>query len=204
MVNIWERKGGERMAKWSKGNLELLRDANERLLDWEGMENVPNDVKMYRDMLRKFYEDIGKNPKNPEGFSVHVKLTRAQQSELAQIAEKVTNKWTTDLQQYEWFMEDPTRQRVREEYNINTLDAAIDFLDTMEHRRNEAWLVEALSSSQVKELYDEARDKGLSGAEADNLIYMEYQGGLTSEEIYDQIWESIQSYDEKIQGWSFD
>jgi hypothetical protein len=192
------------MAKWSKGNLELLRDANERLLDWEGMKNVPNDVKMYRDMLRKFYEDIGKNPKNPEGFSVHVKLTRAQQSELAQIAEKVTNKWTTDLQQYEWFLEDPTRQRVREEYNINTLDAAIDFLDTMEHRRNEAWLVEALSSSQVKELYDEARDKGLSGAEADNLIYMEYQGGLTSEEIYDQIWESIQSYDEKIQGWSFD
>jgi hypothetical protein len=192
------------MAKWSKGNLELLRDANERLLDWEGMENVPNDVKMYRDMLRKFYEDIGKNLKNPEGFSVHVKLTRAQQSELAQIAEKVTNKWTTDLQQYEWFLEDPTRQRVREEYNIHSLDAAIDFLDTMEHRRNEAWLVEALSSSQVKELYDEARDKGLSGAEADNLIYMEYQGGLTSEEIYDQIWESIQSYDEKIQGWSFD
>jgi len=192
------------MAKWSKGNLELLRDANERLLDWEGMKNVPNDVKMYRDMLRKFYEDIGKNPKNPEGFSVHVKLNRAQQSELAQIAEKVTNKWTTDLQQYEWFLEDPTRQRVREEYNINTLDAAIDFLDTMEHRRNEAWLVEALSSSQVKELYDEAREKGLSGAEADNLIYIEYQGGLTSEEIYDQIWESIQSYDEKIQGWSFD
>lgn len=192
------------MAKWSKGNLELLRDANERLLDWEGMKNVPNDIKMYRDMLRKFYEDIGKNPKNPEGFSVHVKLTRAQQSELAQIAEKVTNKWTTDLQQYEWFLEDPTRQRVREEYNIKTLDDAIDFLDTMEHRRNEAWLVEALSSSQVKELYDEARDRGLSGAEADNLIYMEYQGGLTSEEIYDQIWESIQSYDEKIQGWHFD
>lgn len=192
------------MAKWSKGNLELLRDANERLLDWEGMENVPNDIKMYRDMLQKFYADIGKNPKNPEGFSTRVKLTRAQQGELAQIAEKVTSSWTTDLQQYEWFLEDPTRQRVREEYNINTLDKAIDFLDTMEHRRNEAWLVEALSSSQVKELYDEARDKGLSGAEADNLIYMEYQGGLTSEEIYDQIWESIQSYDAKIQGWSFD
>lgn len=192
------------MAKWSKGNLELLRDANERLLDWEGMENVPNDVKMYRDMLQKFYADIGKNPKNPEVFSVHVKLTRAQQSELAQIAEKVTSNWTTDLQQYEWFLEDPTRQRVREEYNIKTLDDAIDFLDTMEHRRNEAWLVEALSSSQVKELYDEARDKGLSGADADNLIYMEYQAGLTPEEIYDQIWESIQSYDAKLQGWHFD
>lgn len=192
------------MAKWSKGNLELLRDANERLLDWEGMKNVPNDIKMYRDMLQKFYADIGKNPKNPEAFSVHVRLTRAQQSELAQIAEKVTSSWTTDLQQYEWFLEDPTRQRVREEYDIKTLDDAIDFLDTMEHRRNEAWLVEALSSSQVKELYDEARDKGLSGAEADNLIYMEYQGGLTPEEIYDQIWESIQSYDEKIQGWHFD
>ena len=192
------------MAKWSKGNLELLRDANERLLDWEGMENVPNDIKMYRDMLQKFYADIGKNPKNPEGFSVHVKLTRAQQKELALIAEKVMSSWTTDLQQYEWFLEDPTRQRVREEYDIKTLDDAIDFLNTMEHRRNEAWLVEALGSSQVKELYDEARDKGLTAAEADNLIYMEYQAGLTSEEIYDQIWESIQSYDAGIQGWKFD
>ena len=118
------------MAKWSKGNLELLRDANERLLDWEGMENVPNDIKMYRDMLQDFYEDIGKNPKNPEGFSTHVKLTRAQQSELAQIAEMVTSNWTTDLQQYEWFLEDPSRQRVREEYNITSLDDAINFLDS--------------------------------------------------------------------------
>lgn len=192
------------MAKWSKGNLELLRDANERLLDWEGMENVPNDIKMYREMLQDFYADIGKNPKNPEGFSTHVKLTRSQQSELAQIAEMVTSNWTTDLQQYEWFLEDPSRQRVREEYNITTIEDAITFLDDMQHRRDERWLAEALSSSQMKELYDEARDKGLSTADLDEITYAEYSTGASGDELYDQIWESIQSYDEKIQGWSFD
>lgn len=192
------------MAKWSKGNLELLRDANERLLDWEGMKNVPNDIKMYRDMLRKFYEDIGKNPKNPEGFSVHVKLTRAQQSELAQIAEMVTSNWTTDLQQYEWFLEDPSRQRVREEYNITSIEDAITFLDDMQRRRDERWIAEALSSSQMKELYDEARDKGMSTSDLEEITYAEYSTGASGDELYDQIWESIQSYDANIQGWSFD
>lgn len=192
------------MAKWSKGNLELLRDANERLLDWEGMENVPNDIKMYREMLHDFYSDIGKNVKNPEGFSTRVKLTRSQQSELAQIAEMVTSNWTTDLQQYEWFLEDPSRQRVREEYGITTIEDAITFLDDMQRRRDERWIAEALSSSQMKELYDEARDKGMSTADLEEITYIEYSTGVSGDELYDQIWESIQSYDEKIQGWSFD
>lgn len=192
------------MAKWSKRNLELLRDANERLLDWEGMENVPNDIKMYRDMLQDFYSDIGKNPKNPEGFSTHVKLTRAQQSELAQIAEMVTSNWTTDLQQYEWFLEDPSRQRVREEYGITTIEDAITFLDDMQRRRDERWIAEALSSSQMKELYDEARDKGMSTADLEEITYTEYSTGASGDELYDQIWESIQSYDAGVQGWKFD
>lgn len=192
------------MAKWSKGNLELLRDANERLLDWEGMENVPNDVKMYREMLQDFYSDIGKNPKNPEGFSTHVKLTRAQQSELAQIAEMVTNNWTTDLQQYEWFLADPSRQRVREEYGITTIEDAITFLDDMQRRRDSRWIAEALSSSQMKELYDEARDKGMSTDDLEEILYTEYSTGASDDVLYDQIWESIQSYDAGVQGWSFD
>lgn len=192
------------MAKWSKGNLELLRDANERLLDWEGMENVPNDIKMYRDMLQDFYSDIGKNVKNPEGFSTRVHLTRAQQSELAQIAEMVTSNWTTDLQQYEWFLEDPSRQRVREEYGITTIEDAIKFLDDMQRRRDERWIAEALSSSQMKELYDEARDKGMNTADLEEITYAEYSTGASGDELYDQIWESIQSYDAGIQGWKFD
>lgn len=192
------------MAKWSKGNLELLRDANERLLDWEGMENVPNDIKMYRDMLQDFYSDIGKNVKNPEGFSTRVQLTRAQQSELAQIAEMVTSNWTTDLQQYEWFLEDPSRQRVREEYGITTIEDAITFLDDMQRRRDERWIAEALSSSQMKELYDEARDKGMNTADLEEITYAEYSTGASGDELYDQIWESIQSYDAGVQGWKFD
>lgn len=192
------------MAKWSKGNLELLRDANERLLDWEGMENVPNDIKMYREMLQDFYSDIGKNVKNPEGFSTRIKLTHSQQSELAQIAEMVTSNWTTDLQQYEWFLEDPSRQRVREEYGITTIEDAITFLDDMQRRRDERWIAEALSSSQMKELYDEARDKGMSTADLEEITYAEYSTGASGDELYDQIWESIQSYDEGVQGWKFD
>ena len=193
------------MAKRRKRDLQQLKDANERLLDWEGMENVPNDVKMYREMLSDFYNSIGKKVTHPELFSTRVNLTRKQQETLNDISFQVLNKWTTDLSQYENFLVDETRSDVRDRYDIKTLDDAITFLDDMETSRNEAWLANILSSDQIKELYDEARDNGLTAEEANDLIYIEYsgQGEADSNWIYDQIWESIQSYDRNKQGWSF-
>lgn len=181
------------MAKRRKRDLEQLRDANERLMDWQGMENVPNDVKMYRDMLANFYKSIGKKVAHPELFSTRVNLTRKQQEVLNDISFQVLNKWTTDFSQYEDFLVDETRSDVRDRYNIKTLDDAINFLDEMETSRNDAWLADLLSSDQIKELYDEARDKGLTAEEANDIIYIEYTGsGKDSDWLYDQVWNAIQ------------
>ena len=181
------------MAKRRKRDLQQLKDANERLLDWEGMENVPNDVKMYRDMLSDFYKSIGKKVAHPELFSTRVNLTRKQQETLNDISFQVLNKWTTDFSQYEDFLVDETRSDVRDRYDIKTLDDAITFLDEMETSRNEAWLADLLSSDQIKELYDEARDKGLTAEEANEIIYVEYSGsGKDKDWLYDQIWNAIQ------------
>ena len=181
------------MAKRRKRDLEQLRDANERLMDWQGMENVPNDVKMYREMLADFYKSIGKKVAHPELFSTRVNLTRKQQETLNDISFQVLNKWTTDLSQYENFLVDEERSDVRDRYDIKTLDDAINFLDEMETSRNEAWLADLLSSDQIKELYDEARDKGLTAEEANDIIYIEYSGsGKDSDWLYDQVWNAIQ------------
>lgn len=194
------------MAKRRKRDLEQLRDANERLMDWQGMENVPNDVKMYRDMLANFYKSIGKKVAHPELFSTRVNLTRKQQEVLNDISFQVLNKWTTDFSQYEDFLVDETRSDVRDRYDIKTLDDAINFLDEMETSRNEAWLADLLSSDQIKELYDEARDKGLTAEEANDIIYIEYtgSGGKDSDWLYDQVWNAIQEKsDEKDGGWEW-
>lgn len=181
------------MAKRRKRDLQQLKDANERLLEWEGMENVPNDVKMYRDMLSNFYDSIGKKVAHPELFSTRVNLTRKQQETLNDISFQVLNKWTTDYSQYEDFLVDETRSDVRDRYDIKTMDDAINFLDEMETSRNEAWLADLLSSDQIKELYDEARDKGLTAEEANDIIYIEYTGsGKDSDWLYDQVWNAIQ------------
>lgn len=181
------------MAKRKKRDLEQLRDANERLMDWQGMENVPNDIKMYREMLADFYKSIGKKVAHPELFSTRVNLTRKQQEVLNDISFQVLNKWTTDFSQYEDFLVDETRSDVRDRYDIKTLDDAITFLDEMETSRNEAWLADLLSSDQIKELYDEARDKGLTAEEANEIIYVEYSGsGKDKDWLYDQIWNAIQ------------
>lgn len=181
------------MAKRKKRDLEQLRDANERLMDWQGMENVPNDIKMYREMLADFYKSIGKKVAHPELFSTRVNLTRKQQEVLNDISFQVLNKWTTDIENYENFLVDETRSDVRDRYDIKTLDDAITFLDEMETSRNEAWLADLLSSDQIKELYDEARDKGLTAEEANDIIYIEYTGsGKDSDWLYDQVWNAIQ------------
>lgn len=181
------------MAKRRKQDLQQLRDANERLMDWQGMENVPNDVKMYRDMLADFYKSIGKKVAHPELFSTRVNLTRKQQETLNDISFQVLNKWTTDLSQYENFLVDETRSDVRDRYDIKNLDDAINFLDEMETSRMGAWLADLLSSDQIKELYDEARDKGLTVEEANDIIYIEYTGsGKDSDWLYDQVWNAIQ------------
>lgn len=181
------------MAKRRKRDLQQLKDANERLLDWEGMENVPNDVKMYREMLSDFYNSIGKKVAHPELFSTRVNLTRKQQETLNDISFQVLNKWTTDYSQYEDFLVDETRSDVRDRYDIKTMDDAINFLDEMETSRNEAWLADLLSSDQIKELYNEARDKGLTAEEANDIIYIEYTGsGKDSDWLYDQVWNAIQ------------
>ena len=181
------------MAKRRKRDLQQLRDANERLLDWQGMENVPNDVKMYREMLSDFYNSIGKKVAHPELFSTRVNLTRKQQETLNDISFQVLNKWTTDYAQYENFLVDESRSDVRDRYDIKNIDDAINFLDEMETSRNEAWLADLLSSDQIKELYDEARDKGLTAEEANDIIYIEYTGsGKDSDWLYDQVWNAIQ------------
>ena len=181
------------MAKRRKRDLQQLKDANERLLEWEGMENVPNDVKMYREMLSDFYNSIGKKVAHPELFSTRVNLTRKQQETLNDISFQVLNKWTTDYSQYEDFLVDESRSDVRDRYDIKNIDDAINFLDEMETSRNEAWLADLLSSDQIKELYDEARDKGLTAEEANDIIYIEYTGsGKDSDWLYDQVWNAIQ------------
>lgn len=181
------------MAKRRKRDLQQLRDANERLMDWQGMENVPNDVKMYRAMLADFYKSIGKKVAHPELFSTRVNLTRKQQETLNDISFQVLNKWTTDLPQYENFLVDEERSDVRDRYDIKNLDDAINFLDEMETSRNEAWLADLLSSDQIKELYDEARDKGLTAEEANDIIYIEYSGSSKdSDWLYDKVWNAIQ------------
>ena len=50
MIYMSQRGENGKMAKRRKRDLQQLKDANERLLEWEGMENVPNDVKMYREI----------------------------------------------------------------------------------------------------------------------------------------------------------
>lgn len=181
------------MAKRRKRDLQQLRDANERLMNWQGMENVPNDIKMYRNMLTDFYKSIGKKVAHPELFSTRVNLTRKQQEVLNDISFQVLDKWTTDLSQYENFLVDEERSDVRDRYDIKSLDDAINFLDEMETSRNEAWLADLLSSDQIKELYDEARDKGLTAEEANDIIYIEYSGsGKDSDWLYDQVWNAIQ------------
>lgn len=189
----------------NKDYRETLRDANAKMAEWEDMDVVPESVEMFRQMLNDFYDDAGKNVKNPDAFSTRVQLTEDQEEELMDIAVGFLNENRASLDTYEDFLEDSDRAKTRERNDIHSLEDAIDFLDKMNDYQNDAFLSNVLSSDELLELYTEGRNQGFEDKEIRDMIYLEYSGsGKEGESLYNQIWEAIQDYDERVDNWHFD
>ena len=182
----------------NKLNRETLRDANEKMREWNyalemgEVTSLPESVIEFRDALEKFYENAGKNVKNPELFSTHAKLTEEQEEELVDIATGFINEERADLATYEDFMEDPTRTAQRDRLNVKNLDDAIEKLDQLNDYKDDALFSKILSSNQIIELYNEGKERGLSEAEVEKKIYDFYKdSGAEGKTLYENIWKEI-------------
>lgn len=185
-------------------NRDIIKEAQEQMMEWNiyEFENLPDTVKVFKELLEEFYEEHGNHPQDPTNFSARVKLSGDAEEELAQLAEAFLNDKGTDTDIYTDLLMDPTREDWRERYNLETMEDVVSFLNTMEEYKNDALMREILSSDQIMELYSEANKKGLTDREINNIIYSEYSlSGLEDEDLYTQIWGSIKRYDARSNSW---
>lgn len=178
-------------------NRDIINEAREKMMEWNiyEFEEMPDSVRMYHELLEEFYARNGNNPSDPYNFNTRVRLTPDAEEELADLASAFLYDDTTDIDYFEDFF-DPSKKDWRDRYDINTMDDLINFLNRVDRYRNDALISSILSSSQIVELYTEGDKKGLSEDDISKMIYLEYSmTGNEDTKLYDQIWNSINSYD---------
>lgn len=168
---------------------EFLRDMNDILDEWQG-RSKPSEIKEVESLLKDFYEDAGKNIKNPKRFNTRVKLSPEQQEELMDIALSLQAR-EEDLEYYEDFY-----KKNKKKYGFESMDDVTEFFEEQNAYKNDALLREIISSDQIAELYREGKTNNLSKEDIDNMIAMEYTlTGVTFDKLYERILDSISEID---------
>lgn len=168
---------------------EFLRDMNAILDEWQG-RSKPSEIKEVESLLKDFYEEAGKNIKNPKRFNTRVKLSPEQQEELMDIALSLQAR-EEDLEYYEDFY-----RKNKKKFGFESMDDVAEFFEEQNAYKNDALLREIISSDQIAELYREGKTNNLSKEDIDNMIAMEYTlTGVTFDKLYERILDSISEID---------
>lgn len=179
----------------NKDYAEIIRDAGYKMLEWDGVEKLPNEVEGMQRMLEQFYKRAGKNPQDPGNFTNRLKLTPDQEAELADLAIKFVNSNEADIDTYLDFLDDPSRKYQREHYNIRTVEDAVTFLETANMIKSSIDVYLGLDSDQIRSLYSKGALKGKSADYINAKIYeVNQKKGYTGDDLYRQLNKNIKRW----------
>lgn len=172
----------------------IVKEAREQMMEWDFTDELPTELEEYAEMLNDFYKRVGKNPQDPWNFTTRLKLNAKQERELADIAQSFLNNSYTDIQSYEFFLEDEKRSLLRERYNITTIEDVVRFIN-MANRIAEDKINFLLDSHQIRELMTEATDVHMSYDELSDMIYDKYieTKGKAGDDLYEFIHDELQA-----------
>lgn len=194
---------------------DLFLGLNREMDLWDKKGLSSNNLNIFKDMIKDFYEKNNMKVKNKERFSWQKNMTEEQSDELFDIAYSMGMNPYTDISTYEDMMNGSIEEfgtqdrydtinmdafkKITEQYGqVNTMQDYIDFIDRMNNFKNNALLSSILDSDQVAELYSLGHWADLDAATIDNLIAVEYSmTGKTKDRLYQTILEAIESYDEE-------
>jgi hypothetical protein len=183
---------------------EVLKEAIERMDEWEDMGVLPNDVRLFKNKLAELYDKAHKNVVDPENFSTRVKLPEEYEDLLIDMAYAFIEHEKTGLQTYEYFLIDPMRKSLRTRFHLNTVEDVIAFTNRAEERRAARNEDRILSSDQEEELIYFGGSKGLTEDQVEEIIWLEHSGsGATYSALYNQVWKELEGYDAKSNRWTF-
>lgn len=176
----------------NKDYAEIIRDAGYKMLEWDGVENLPSEVEGMQQMLQDFYARAGKNPQDPGNFTNRLKLTADQEAELADMAIKFVNSNETDIDTYLDFLDDPSRAYQREHYNLRSVEDVVEFLETANMIKSSVDIYLGLDSDQIRSLYSKGALKGKDAEYINKKIYdMNQKTGFTGDDLYRRLYKNM-------------
>lgn len=176
----------------NKDYAEIIRDAGYKMLEWDGVENLPSEVEGMQEMLQDFYKRAGKNPQDPGNFTNRLKLTADQEAELADMAIKFVNSNETDIDTYLDFLDDPARAYQREHYNLKSVEDVVEFIETANMIKSSVDIYLGLDSDQIRSLYSKGALKGRDAEYINKKIYdINQKRGYTGDDLYRKLYKNM-------------
>lgn len=176
---------------------QLFNRINEELDKWEKVGVKPNKIRYAENLIERFYEWVGKSPKNDNRFSTRLKYTEEQENELEEIAQSIANNFMSVEDEYsEQFVDQ--YEKVKNKMGFKTIEDFKNWVDAKDRFKTERLISSVIGwyeYEKLKQRYSKKHPK-LTEKQVESYlnkkitnVYLKH--GFEREQLYDFVYEHI-------------
>lgn len=184
---------------YSQAEDSLFRDMNVLMQQYDRAGvRMPQEIRKYRERIADIYQEnnikgqFAKNDIFPRGAAID-KLNPGIRDELRAIAEgMMDNDYVYNLHDYENYM-DILKDKKFEKWDVNSVNDVIDRLDFLKNTMDSEVVKNILSSDQLMDLYDTAKNNNISEDDLLSQIVEQYEAtGYMGDTLHESIYQAIE------------
>lgn len=184
---------------YSQEEDSLFRDMNVLMKQYDNAGvKMPQEIRKYRERISDLYQEnnikgqFAKNDIFPRGAAID-KLNPGVRDELRSIAEgMMDNDYVYNLHDYENYM-DILKDKKFEKWDVNNINDVIDRLDFLKNTMDSEVIKNILSSDQLMDLYDTAKNNNIDEDDLLSEILEQYEAtGYMGDTLHESIYQAIE------------
>ena len=178
---------------------QLFREMNVLMQQYDraGVK-LPQEIRKYRERIADIYQEnnvrgqFAKNDIFPRGAAID-KLNPGIKDELLSIAEGMRdNDYVYNLNDYQNYL-DILKDKKFEKWDVNTVNDVIDRLDFLKNTMDSEVVKNILSSDQLMDLYDTAKNNDITEEDLLSTIVEQYDAtGYMGYKLHESIYQAIE------------
>ena len=184
---------------YSQAEDSLFRDMNVLMQQYDRAGvRMPQEIRKYRERIADIYQEnnirgqFAKNDIFPRGAAID-KLNPGIRDELRSIAEgMMDNNYVYNLHDYENYL-DILKDKKFEKWDVTSVNDVIDRLDFLKNTMDSEVIKNILSSDQLMDLYDTAKNNNISEDDLLSQIIEQYEAtGYMGDTLHESIYQAIE------------
>ena len=184
---------------YSQAEDSLFRDMNVLMQQYDRAGvRMPQEIRKYRERIADIYQEnnirgqFAKNDIFPRGAAID-KLNPGIRDELRSIAEgMMDNDYVYNLHDYENYL-DILKDKKFEKWDVTSVNDVIDRLDFLKNTMDSEVIKNILSSDQLMDLYDTAKNNNISEDDLLSQIVEQYETtGYMGDTLHESIYQAIE------------